>query len=79
MIVGGRHSLEKFKGMRKDLCSLAAQGDLDTPAKDFKPINSFLKIRSLMGDECDYLLSICKVISQDKAIMFMLDLKDDQN
>lgn len=69
MFIEGKHSLQKFKDMRSFLCELAEEGELDKFRKDFKEINSFLKIRKIMGDDCDYLLSLCKLIYTNEIIM----------
>jgi|TARA_B100001971_G_C18029578_1_gene451803 hypothetical protein len=72
MFPGGKQSLQKYSEMRSYLCNLYDDGELDILKTKYKEINSFVKIKKLMGNDCDYLLSICQVISANELLLHEL-------
>ena len=66
------HSLVRYIPMRKELCSLAKKGKLDS-LKEYREIKMFLKLYKDSGPRCNYLLSVCQVIDMDPEIKAQIE------
>ena len=58
-----RHSLDKFKPMREELCKLVNKKEFKALKDEFKEIKIFLELYKLKGPDCPFMLGICEIIS----------------